>query len=126
MFQNEWTWIDMRGDEMKSNHFIEIITYFDVSASNLNRTYLAPMYFVAFASLVSWFLFWPLVACKIINKKSIIGSSKDIEVDEDLPNFFDVVKPDHVNELLSEYQYLKESYGVEVAEPDLVKRLKNT
>ena len=41
-------------------------------------------------------------------------SSKDIVVDEDLPNFFKAVKLQQADEIIREYQNLKDNYSVEI------------
>lgn len=53
-------------------------------------------------------------------------SSKDIVVDEDLPNFFKSVKLQQADEVVKEYTNLKENYGVEYEDPTVINILDHT
>ena len=48
---------------------------------------------------------------------------KDIEVDEDLPNFFNVVKLSQADEVVLEEQNMKGNFGVQINDPDTVQLL---
>jgi len=48
---------------------------------------------------------------------------KAIEVDEDLPNFFDTIKLSMADEILFENNNMIENYGFEPNDPDTVGRL---
>lgn len=50
-------------------------------------------------------------------------SSKDIEVDEDLPNFFEAVKLSQADELIEENKNMKENYLFEHNDPDTIELL---
>ena len=50
-------------------------------------------------------------------------SAKDIMVDEDLPNFFKSVRLAQADEVVKEYENLKENYMVEYEDPNVVKVL---
>ena len=50
-------------------------------------------------------------------------SREDIEVDEDLPNFFEAVKLSASEELCSENENMKEHFGFEFSDPDTIETL---
>lgn len=51
---------------------------------------------------------------------------KDIEVDEDLPNFYSTVKLSHADEVLMESENMKNNYSVEIELPTVTSTLNNT
>ena len=53
-------------------------------------------------------------------------SSKDIMVDEDLPNFFTAVRLQQADEIVNENQNLKDNYGIEIEDPRVVNILDMT
>lgn len=48
---------------------------------------------------------------------------KEIEVDEDLPNFFDTIKLSMAEEIISENNNMINNYGFEPNDPDTIERL---
>jgi len=50
---------------------------------------------------------------------------KEIEVDEDLPNFFDTIKLSMADEVIVENDNMIEKYGFEPNDTDTIERLKN-
>jgi hypothetical protein len=48
---------------------------------------------------------------------------KEIEVDEDLPNFFNTIKLSMADEIISENTNMIEKYGFEPNDPDTIERL---
>jgi len=50
-------------------------------------------------------------------------SEGEIEVDEDLPNFFKALKMSSANELIAEYKNMKENFGFETTDPDTIDAL---
>lgn len=52
-------------------------------------------------------------------------SEKDMEVDEDLPNFFEALKFSEVNKLIDENKHMQENYGFELYEYDFIEKLEN-
>lgn len=51
---------------------------------------------------------------------------KKIEVDEGLPNFFNVIKLSQADQIVKEETNMKENFGVQINDPDTVERLDNT
>lgn len=49
---------------------------------------------------------------------------KEIEVDEDLPNFYDTIKLSMADEIIAENENMIEKYGFEPNDPDTIDRLK--
>jgi len=50
-------------------------------------------------------------------------SGKDINVDEDLPNFFEAIKFSQADELIQEFYNMRENYGFEIYNPPLIHKL---
>lgn len=50
-------------------------------------------------------------------------SQEDINVDEDLPNFFEALKLKHADQIVSEYYNMKERYGLEIEDAEIIARL---
>ena len=53
-------------------------------------------------------------------------ASKDIIVDEDLPNFFTCIKLAQADEVVLEARNCKRNYGIEIQDPRVVKILDDT
>ena len=53
-------------------------------------------------------------------------SDGEINVDEDLPNFFNCVKLSHADELIKENENMKENFGFEYNDPDTIEILDAT
>lgn len=49
-----------------------------------------------------------------------------IQVDEDLPNFFQAVKLSFADELVMTAQHMRDKYSIEIECPDVVNRLDET
>ena len=47
----------------------------------------------------------------------------DIDVDEDLPNFFETIKLSTSDELCDENQSMKDNFGFEFSDPDTIDTL---
>ena len=50
---------------------------------------------------------------------------KAIEVDEDLPNFFQTIKPNQANQMIQEAANMKQQYSIEIIEQPVLRRLGN-
>jgi len=51
---------------------------------------------------------------------------KEIEVDEDLPNFFTCVKLSQADEVVLEENNMRENFGILINDPDTIELLDNT
>lgn len=96
---------------MESGHFLSI----DIN-------WAVPMLYICFCALILQVLM--TVAGKEYLQKWGFGmSAKDIEVDEDLPNFFRSVKLSQADELILENENMRENFGFEHNDPDTIAEL---
>lgn len=71
-----------------------------------------------------------IIAIKVIVPNEYLAElgfgmeSQKIEVDEDLPNFFSVIKFSNADEVLAEESNCKENFGLLINDPDTIKSLK--
>ena len=101
---------------MPSSHFVyETVSKFRGST---------PMYYVAIAGLVVYLL--QLFFESILEELGFTLQWKEIEVDEDLPNFFHAIKLSHADEIVLEAQNIKDNYGIEIEDPRIIERLDMT
>ena len=49
--------------------------------------------------------------------------SRDINVDEDLPNFFNSLNIPQANNIIADALTIQESYGIEIEDPRMIERL---
>jgi len=54
-----------------------------------------------------------------------LNQPQKIEVDEDLPEFFDAIKLSQAHEVVSEFNNLKNKYGFETHNPETIRKLAN-
>jgi len=113
IFSNSWTFINVSGESMKSNHLFK----FDLN-------WAAPVLIISIASVVI-FTFQTFFA-NVLDKMGFNMSEKDIEVDEDLPNFFQSLKLSHADELILENINMMENFGFEHNDPDTIQVLDTT
>lgn len=50
---------------------------------------------------------------------------KDIQVDEDLPNFFEVLKPQQAYQMIAEAKNMRQEFSIEIMEDSVLRRLGN-
>lgn len=48
---------------------------------------------------------------------------KDIEVDEDLPSFFDAIRLSQADEIIAEEENMQTNYGFQIQDPDTIEEL---
>jgi len=48
---------------------------------------------------------------------------KDIEVDEDLPNFFEAIRLSQADEVIAEEENMQNNYGFLIQDPDTIEEL---
>ena len=88
---------------------------------DINIDWVAPLGAFAVASI---FIF--IVQTLLWNQLQKLGftlSSKDITVDEDLPDFFDCIKLSQADEVVLESRNCKRNYGIEIQDPEIVNLL---
>ena len=66
-----------------------------------------------------------VVSNEVLSKLGYGMESEKIEVDEDLPNFFSVIKFSAADEVLFEEVNIQENFGLLINDPDTIKSLKN-
>ena len=71
------------------------------------------------------FLVKAIIPEEILAKAGFSLASKEINVDEDLPNFFEAIKFSHANEMIHEYHNIRDCYGFEIYENELIEKLEN-
>jgi len=70
-----------------------------------------------------------LIVLQLVMKKKLRqwGFSlmkKDIVVDENLPYFFNAISYRQARMVISEYQYMKDKFGIEIQDPHTISNLK--
>lgn len=115
IFMNQWNYIMMESDPMPSGHFMP---------ERLQLSWTTPIYIFLFASLV-------IILAQAIVPRSVLSSlgftlqAKDIVVDEDLPNFFTVMKPQQASNLTEEAKNMRNEYRMETADPRVLETLEH-
>lgn len=56
----------------------------------------------------------------------LVDDSQLISVDEDLPNFFEVIPIRKAEEIIAEYKNIKERYGIEIEDSEVIRKLEKT
>jgi hypothetical protein len=101
IFNNVYHFINEGSESMKSNHFFQI-----------NKvTHAEPLLLFAFACIALIFIF--VFARDWMIRLGFTLGQTDIEIDEDLPNFFKAVSLSQANEVVERDHYLKLNYGFE-------------
>lgn len=113
IFANTWSYVpnSASSTSMKSDHFI-----------TFSVNWAIPVLLMALCA-VFLILFIRIVPNDIRMKWGFSLQQKEIEVDEDLPNFFDTVLLSQADELVNEEKNLKLWYGIECNDPDTVRIL---
>lgn len=111
IFGNAWSYVEHDQQPMPSRHWV-VPTGLD---------WATPVLLTALAGFVVSLLqafFGPLLA-----SLGFAMARGDIEVDEDLPNFWEAVKLAHADEAIKEAVNMKDNYMVEVQDPQVVAAL---
>lgn len=109
IFDNTWVYRMKTTENMKSNHFFE---GFSVSHST-------PIFmFMAFS--VGLKIITTLIPEETLSRLGFTLTHEEISVDEDLPSFFEAVKLRHANQVLSEFYNIKNRYGLEIEDIDVI------
>lgn len=98
---------------MISKHFVQ-----------LQITWATPIMTFALYAIALWII--QKAAGELLAKWGFAMSEKEINVDEDLPNFFKSVKLSHADELISENKNMIDNYGFEPNDPDTIEVLDAT
>lgn len=82
---------------------------------------------VLFIALVSFFIFVLQTWCKKpLKKYGFSFSSNKIDVDENLPNFFNAIRLSEADWIVEENKYYNERYGLKFIDKDLQDKLDDT
>lgn len=98
---------------MASNHFL----YFGVNWGT-------PVLFMATCAV--FILSVQKICAGYLMKWGFAMASKEINVDEDLPNFFKSVKLSQADELVEENRNMKDNFLFDLTDPDTIERLDDT
>lgn len=71
-------------------------------------------------------IFMMVFASNLMRKLGFVIGKDEIEIDEDLPNFFKAVTLSNANEVVEADGYLKKTYGFEANDPDTISTLDQT
>jgi hypothetical protein len=113
IYQNDWSYIDKTTDTMRSNHF----AFFGVN-------WATPLLFMACCAV--FIIAIQKIFADYLMKWGFAMASKDINVDEDLPNFFKSVKLSQADEIILENENMKKNYLMCLNDPDTIHKLDET
>jgi hypothetical protein len=113
IFKNTWSFIQDTNQKMLSGHTVKIGVNW---ASPVMLMCLAAILLIAVQKIFADYLM----------KWGFALQSKEIEVDEDLPNFFKTVKLSQADELVSEEVNMKENFGFSFNDGDTIATLDET
>lgn len=112
IFENKWSYILDNNESMKSGHTID-----------LQANYSSPLLDIAFISAL--LLFFQKVLWDTMIRLNMVEEQRPMEVNENLPNFFESLKLSNCRELLSENENMQSNFGFENTDPDTTDRLLN-
>lgn len=103
-------------ENMKSGHYVE--DCFVISQAT-------PLLLFA---VFSWVLriILAIVPEEELSRLGFTLAQDDISVDEDLPNFFEALKLRHADQIVAEYHNMKNRYGLEIEDADVIAKLEKT
>lgn len=113
IYQNNWSYIDSSLDTMASEHFV----YFGVN-------WATPLLFMS--TMAVFIITIQKVFAEYLMKWGFAMASKEIKVDEDLPNFFKSVKLSQADEVVFENENMKNNFCFNLNDPDTIERLDDT
>ena len=114
IFGNHWAYKEDPFGYMPSKHFVE---GFKISPST-------PLY-VFFILAVVHKLIRSCIPGDLRSKYGFSRKNDMIAVDEDLPNFFEAVKLGQADEIIEEYYNMKNKYGFEVYDRNVIQKLES-
>lgn len=112
IFKNKWEYKDMSNQQMKSQHFVKFSVDWALSLEIM---------------LIAAFM---IIIMKVATPHHLLAAwgfgmeSQKIEVDEDLPNFFSVIKFTAADEILDEEENFQNNFGILINDPDTITSLK--
>ena len=115
IFDNYWEYRMRVNENMKSGHFFQ---GFVINQST------PILLFVLFSWVLKLIL--TFVSEETLQRFGFTMQKERISVDEDLPNFFEAIKLRQADEIVCEYQNIKDRYGLEIEDVDVIKKLERT
>ena len=110
-FENIWNYKAKSTDNMKSGHLISI-----------RVTQSSPL-LLAGILCVAVILVQIIVKDETLKAAGYTMAREDLDVDEDLPNFFEALPVREATRMLAENDQMQREYGLELIEADLVEKL---
>lgn len=111
IFSNVWQYKMHAFDQMPSSHLIMF---------KINQA--SPLFYICFASIIILILQFT-IPVELMMRAGFSMAKEDVHVDEDLPDFFEVVNRDDAKQLLKEQETLQNRYGFEIYEFPLIQNL---
>lgn len=111
IFQNRWEYIQTSVESMKSQHFLFPITV----------NWATPIEFMAFCAV--FIILTQKIFGTLLNQYGYGMEREEIEVDEDLPDFFKCVKLSQADEVIAEEANMQNKFGFLVNDPDTIHEL---
>lgn len=113
IFKNTWFYIQNTNEKMKSGHQVYI-----------GVTWAAPLLLMAVASI--FLVAVQKIFADYLMKWGFALSDQEIEVDEDLPNFFKSIKLSQADEIICEEENMKKNFGFSYNDGDTIETLDAT
>jgi hypothetical protein len=113
-FDNVWHYKDKVTDNMWADHFPE----YRVAQSS-------PLLLMS-ATCVALIVVQIIIPAELLLKWGFTMSQDEMEVDEDLPNFFTALMLSEADKILAENKHMMTEYGFELSESWLCEKLENT
>lgn len=110
IFENKWEFINTSDDTMKSQHFFKF---------QVNWAF--PVMILSFASV--FILLVQKIGGAALNKFGYGMQAKEIQVDEDLPPFYNCVKLSQADEVIAEEANMQNNFGILINDPDTISAL---
>ena len=113
IFDNAWTFITDSEHTMKSTHFLDF-----------KPGHASPMLYMAFSAV--FIIAFTKIFKDYIGQWGFALQSKEIKVDEDLPQFFTTIRLGQADEIVLEEENMKTHFGLQINDPDTVETLDST
>lgn len=118
IFDNHWSYLMRVNDSMKSGHAVQ--NFWD----DFKVKPATPLLLFIALSLLRVVL--RILPDEILHRFGFsVGDDNEISVDEDLPNFFQAIKVKNANNIIFEYHNMKDKYGIEIEDAEVIRKLEN-
>lgn len=110
IFKNTWGFVEHRGEQMKSEHFV-----------GWSVDWASPVLLLCFVSVLLQIV--QRGAASYLMRWGFAMSRDEIAVDEDLPGFFTVMRLAQRDQLIAMSANMKKNFGFEFTDPDTIEAL---